>query len=327
MGAAAGLALVLALGSLVLGAPSGWALPTIAVRSPGPGEVVTATSTTIAAEVSSIGGKLTGHIRLTVDWAEGTQDQPLTPPPIPANGQQSQLVSFPVTLDRNGSYVATIEATDDGVAGGTGRTADYQFFVAAPPAPPSGAKAALGPGGKVAVSWNRNPEPDIVGYRVERNAGGGPFTAIGTTTETAFVDPGPPAGNGGYQVVALRRGARPGEEVASAPSSRVTVAGGGAKGGAPAPLDKADLTKFAKLLAEAKARVAAGQGEPGEDGTFDPDLPYARSAADEEELGSDDPIGSGRRTLPFVAAALLAADAFLFLRVIRSEAMRPPQPG
>jgi hypothetical protein len=185
-------------------------------------------------------------------------------------------------------------------------------------------KAGLVPASaKVAVSWNRNPEPDIVGYRVERSAGDGPFSPVGTTKETTLVDPGAPVVNGGYRVVALRRGARPGEEVASAPSSRVTLgAGGGGRGGPPARLGMANLSKFDKLLADAKAQGAAAAAEPAEDGTFDPNLPYGGSA-EETELGREEQPGPGGATLPYVAGGLLALDAFLLLRSIRAQVRLP----
>lgn len=298
------------------------AVTLVQFTSPNPGQVVAVSNPTIAADITSADGSITGDVTLTVDWTEG--QEPVVSRTVTGNGGSSQSVSFSVALAYNGSYLARI--TTDGQA----MPAEQQFFVAAPPAAPSGVKAGLVPASaKVAVSWNRNPEPDIVGYRVERSAGDGPFSPVGTTKETTLVDPGAPVVNGGYRVVALRRGARPGEEVASAPSSRVAPgAGGGGRGGPPARLGIANLSKFDKLLADAKAQGApAGAAEPAEDGTFDPNLPYGGSAEEaelgREELGREEQPGPGGATLPYVAGGLLALDAFLLLRSIRAQVRLP----
>lgn len=307
----------------VVGAGPASAVPVVAFKAPAQDEVVKVSNTTIGADISSATGTLEGNITLIVDWTEGSQDQ-VAPRVVTANGQPSQSVSFPVTLPFNGSYVARIQATDSGVVGSQA-SAERRFFAAAPPAVPTGVRAALGSAGSATVSWDRNPEPDIVGYRVERSAGDGPFSPVGTTRETTLADRAPPVGNGGYRVVALRRGARPGDEVASAPSSRVTPGGGGAgKGGPPARLGKANLSKFDKLLADAKAQGAPAGPEPTEDGAFDPNLPFGGPAAGEAELGSEEQPGPGGATLPYVAGGLLVLAAFLLLRSIRAQANLPP---
>lgn len=316
-------AVVLGSVSLLLGAGPASGGPVIFISSPGVAEVVPVANPTVVADVSpGVGGALTGPIRLTVNRTDGPQD-PVVATKDPVNGQSSR-VSFGVKLAHNGNYVAVVEATDDApITGGVGR-AERQFFVAAPPAVPSGVRAVGAGGGKVALAWNRNPEPDILRYRVERNAGDGPFTTIATSQEPTFTDPSPVV-NAGYRVFAVRRGAGPTPELESGPSPRAAVlsGGGSGKGGAPAALNKVSLDKFAKLLADAKAKAAAaGQVEPGEDGAFDANLPYAKSAADDQELGSDEPIGAGRRTLPFVAGGLLALSTFLLLRSIRAQVDR-----
>jgi hypothetical protein len=293
------------------------ALPVVAFHSPNLDDVLPVSNPTISADVSSAGGNLTGRIRLRVDWAEDGVDRPAVWESGPVDGKQAQSVSFSVPLPLNGRYVATIDATDSTLAPLNEAHTERAFFLAAPPAVPAGVRAIL-VSGKVTVSWARNPEPDIVGYRVQRSGGGAP-AVLGTTKETTFTDPGPPA-PGGYQVVALRRGARPGEEVASAPSASASIGSGGGRGGPPAPLGKIDLAKFQQLLAEAQRQAAAG-AEPMEDGAFEANLPYA-SAADEEELGSGEAEVPGGPALPFVAAGLLVLDAFLLLRAIRSQVSR-----
>lgn len=291
------------------------------IKAPAAESVVPAANPTITADVRSVTGPLTGDIRLAVDWTESNQDQVVVAG-TKANGQNAQTVSFPVNLAFNGRYAALIEATEGN--GSPERSLERVFFVAAPPAVPSGVKAGIGPGARPTVSWNRNPEPDIVGYRVQRPVAGKPPAVVATTKDTTFTD-GAPGLGAGYQVVALRRGARPGEEVASAPSPVVTALGSGGAGraGPPAPLGRVDQSKFQQLLNQARQQAAAaGQAPPAEDGGFDANLPYSESAASEEELGSDEQRRPGGPALPFVAGGLLVLDGFLLLRFIRAQVAR-----
>jgi len=59
-----------------------------------------------------------------------------------------------------------------------------------PPTPPTGLVAAdTGAGGQVSLSWPPNLEADVSRYRIERSTGG-TWTAIHTTSSTAYLDDG-----------------------------------------------------------------------------------------------------------------------------------------
>lgn len=72
-----------------------------------------------------------------------------------------------------------------------------------------------------------------------------------------------------------------------------------------------------------KLKGKAGPAAAPEEG-FQSELRYAEPGERYEELGADEERGAGRATLPFVAGALLALDAFLLLRSIRSQVLRQP---
>jgi hypothetical protein len=91
----------------------------------------------------------------------------------------------------------------------TTTTPPFKFEVVIRPARVSGLAAAYDPATKeVRLTWNPNPEPDLLGYRIERSPPGQPtFEAMpGLVTATEFVDPGIEARHR-YRVVAVR--ARP----------------------------------------------------------------------------------------------------------------------
>lgn len=72
-----------------------------------------------------------------------------------------------------------------------------------PPAAPQAVSTVTGDG-RVTLSWVRNTEPDLAGYRVYRGTTGynGPFTSLGSTTATTFVDNGVANGVTYYYAVA-----------------------------------------------------------------------------------------------------------------------------
>lgn len=134
-------------------------------------------------------------------------------------------------IARNGEY--SIRATGS-ATGGSSDDASITVLVDNAPATPSGV-AASPQGEGISVTWNANPEPDIVGYRVERDSGSG-FGTAGTTDRTSFFD-GVGPGTHNYRVVALR----------SSPSTT------GGKPSSPS--------------SSASATINAAAGDPGSDGS------------------------------------------------------------
>jgi hypothetical protein len=75
-----------------------------------------------------------------------------------------------------------------------------------PPVPPTGLRA-VGGTNTIELTWERNTEPDLAGYRVYRAVGDGPFEKVGDTSVLpAFSDKAVEAGKTyRYQITALDR--------------------------------------------------------------------------------------------------------------------------
>lgn len=119
-------------------------------------------------------------------------------------------------IAQNGTY--TIRAT--GSANGGGSDSDTAtLYVNNPASTPSGVSASIS-GSTANVSWNPNPEPDILRYRVERDSGSG-FATVGETENTSFAEEVGP-GTHTYRVTAIRFSPAGGSRT-SAPSGGATV--------------------------------------------------------------------------------------------------------
>jgi len=292
----------------------------VVYRSPGPDEVVRTATVTVSADVYV--GVGPGKVQLELAGAKERVIQEREP------GPGCQRLTFTVPLHNNGQYQAAVTTEqpvpaapppDTACAGGT--TATRDFFVAAPPDRPAGVKAAA-ENGQVKLSWEPNPEPDLLGYRVQRAKGSSAaFEPAGEAPGHSFTDLA--TGQGGefrYQVAAVRQGARSQETVSSEPSVPVTVKTGtltlGQDGGlaSPPPLK----------LPEA----AAAGGPTASDTGFEANLPYREVPEDGVEgLGARGARAAGLRSLGSFAGGLLALVTFFLLRCLRSEAARQPLPG
>jgi hypothetical protein len=90
----------------------------------------------------------------------------------------------------------------------------------------------------VTLSWQSNPEPDIVGYRVERYYGND-YVAVETLKDTSFTESRNP-GRYSYRLIAIRQSEVAPNGLESVPTTPVTAAvtraavasGGGARGAA-----------------------------------------------------------------------------------------------
>lgn len=125
----------------------------------------------------------------------------------------------------NGDYSISVVATSS-----SGATTSHEIIVLVDNAPsvPSGLSASSS-GDTITVRWAANPEPDITGYRVERNSGGG-FQSVGTTQSTTFYDAVGDNRSHSYRVIALRRSPTAGTR-SSAPSGSVTISASQASSG------------------------------------------------------------------------------------------------
>jgi hypothetical protein len=118
----------------------------------------------------------------------------------PGGVQNSASTSYSWTTNglRNGGYGLRCTATENS---GASDSQSINVTVDNAPSTPSGVNASAN-GDTITVTWNSNPEPDITGYRVERDSGGG-FAGVATVGGTSYSEsPGP--GNHAYRVVAIR---------------------------------------------------------------------------------------------------------------------------
>jgi hypothetical protein len=194
-----------------LAPPASAAAPSVTISPPGDQQLLPASAFAVEAEASMGDGVVVGKILLTLKSLDTGSKQAPQSGEIEANGRNRQQVSFPVQVDYNGKYQATVTATgrdntlllpDDKLES---RTVTRDFFVDAPPAPPADVRPAIDPETRVVtVTWKPNAEKDLVGYFVQRN-GAAPIA----TAETSFTDAST-ANAGGtytYKVQAVRRGA------------------------------------------------------------------------------------------------------------------------
>lgn len=203
--------------------------PRVTFRTPGHAQKLQLSSFEVSALVE-MAGTLTGDITLEVKSLDVDAKQVPVTASVRANGRSSQEVAFPVAVEYNGKYLATVRATgkdnpkvlieDDNPETGT---ATREFFVAAPPARPTNVRPVIDPESRiVTLSWSPNPEKDLLFYVVQRAKGDGDFAPLGRTdgTATSIVDPSTAEAGGEYryQVAAVRRGAKADEGVNSDPS-------------------------------------------------------------------------------------------------------------
>lgn len=119
-------------------------------------------------------------------------------------------------ISRNGSHSIRVSVT-----GNLGGSDSHTINVISNNAPsaPSGVSASAD-GETITVSWAANPEPDIIGYRVERDSGSG-FGTAAETQSTSYSHNAKP-GTYSYRVYAVRSGGT-GSALASAPSGVVSA--------------------------------------------------------------------------------------------------------
>ena len=271
-----------------------------------------------------------------------------------AGGGTCQELTFAdVTLPTNGPFeaVVTKPAPNDTLLSPGGpctnaADAPRKFFMGVRPVTPTGVKAELKPPLQPAVvSWNPNPEPDVVRYRVLRAKGPDTsFQPLAETRGTTFTDVASSSGGDfTYQVVAIRRGSGKAgqpefiESPASAPSGKVTVAAtaapgrpGGSFAGAPTFTGPRASTRSAPQSNSSPRYIT-----PGETG-FSTNLPFeggqqeieepGEIAADvpQEELGSNEAQSDSRRSLALLAAGLLATVLAMHLLWVKGEVDREP---
>ena len=315
--AAAGLALLL---PLVAAPPAQADAIRGGITGPDEGATLATSAPKLAASFAHSEGAIES-VTLEVVSERGGDRQTRTEP---GNGRSSVAVEWLPQLAYNGRYTLTATATGthpDNLVEGPQPPPDpvqatRSFFLAAPPAVPTDVTAAE-ESGNVSLRWADNPEPDLVGYQVERApARTDDFRAIGITTRARFTDDTiAKPGRYIYRVIAVRQGAQD-EGIASEPSAETraveieeppattttTAAGGDGSGSGTAttapsgsasqsspPVRRSgtvDLSGFRTLLDQNTTTPAApGEVDPG----FQQTLPFDASAGEVPEEPADEP--------------------------------------
>ena len=208
---------------------------TVTIDQPAP--TVGSSSIVVAGTVSGARNVVIQEITMTVTPEAG--GAPLTATSQP-NTYERYDFRFAGTLSRNGRYRVTITARGEGrlevgsvlglPVGARSGEGSKPFAVAAPPRAPSGVAVAANENRSVTVSWNPNPEADIVAYRVFRKDPGGPdFFQVGnaagvspaacaakcTFNDTAILG----GGKYSYRVLAFRPNPNDGSKPLASPAS------------------------------------------------------------------------------------------------------------
>jgi hypothetical protein len=162
-------------------------------------------------------------------------------------------------LSRNREYLVRVKAVSNT---GAEEQAGATVVVDNPPAIPFGLIAAAEKD-EVTLSWESNPEPDIVGYRVERFFGN-EYVEAALVEEPAFSESREP-GRYSYRVVAIRSSQVSSEGLASEPSASVTVSikGAGRRSGSAASGGGRARGKAAGSKRGAGRGVLGSRGLPG----------------------------------------------------------------
>lgn len=127
---------------------------------------------------------------------------------------QSQSFSFTwnTSAYANGDYTVKVIAESNG----GNATDSKRLLVDNAPSTPTGVTASVADG-VVNVTWNANPEPDILGYRVTRDG-----TSLGQVGGTSLTDQ-PSPGDHSYSVTAVRRSPTQGERAGGSSSTSINV--------------------------------------------------------------------------------------------------------
>ncbi|HSH23717.1 MAG TPA: fibronectin type III domain-containing protein [Acidimicrobiales bacterium] len=216
--------------------------------------------------------------------------------------ERSAAFELVIASPCNRSYEVTATVTHkDPLAFGLTRppeqtTVPVRFAVAEPPAPVKGLKATYEPDGKkVNLTWSPNSEPDIIGYRIERNPPGpdGFKPLPGMVNATTFTDTLDIDEEHRYRVVAIRSG----------PDARITEIAGEPSSLATAGPDRPEPTVPDTTLLRPPPPAATGRTGSGAKSN-------ARTAAPQARRGPVTTIDDGfGKTLPFDPSQTIIPDA------------------
>jgi hypothetical protein len=222
--------------------PPGSGPPFVSVSKPAPNAVEPTTDTpTVEGKITPADpsqGQITS-VQITItskDHPGATFPATVTKSPSGQSGQQQQQWAFSgsvpssQSLTWNGPYQVVAAATeDDSGTRHQGTSSPVNFAEGVLPQVPSGVSAAKDADGRAAtVSWQANPEPDILGYEVQRaSANGSDWSTVSPSprvTDTNYRDTSVQQGSDyQYRLIADRSGAQQGQTLRSSPSASAST--------------------------------------------------------------------------------------------------------
>jgi hypothetical protein len=212
------------------------------------------------------------------------------PLPVIGSGKLADTIEMPWdtgSLRYNGTY--QISATAVSTLNSAAHALIGNLLINNAPAQPQGASASLD-GTVPVLSWTANTEPDVVGYRILRSAGGGAYSAVGTSPTSGFRDAKAPQDKPlTYEIVALRKSPTDAGGIASAASLPTG-----------AILPAAPVPPTAAAPVTAPPTKPPSRSAPAQDpsSTFAPTLPFAQALPTSTATLPDVPVPARAATLP-----------------------------
>ncbi|HUR48801.1 MAG TPA: hypothetical protein VMY88_04610 [Acidimicrobiales bacterium] len=217
----------------VLAALSVWvqpvsaAAPSVRINTPADHETLGDSTPNVSGDAQMPDGEIL-EVIASISSAEGR--------PVPSahriagDGRASVAFSWTPSLPYNGNYLLNVRASGEDQPVDTNGTETSEtsrsFAIEASPAIPKEVVVRADPDSReVDVTWKQNPEPDIIGYQIQRSKDEGEWSVAGETKENFFRDT-QSANDGGlysYRVVAIRSGAAADSGVASPPSEAAST--------------------------------------------------------------------------------------------------------
>jgi hypothetical protein len=222
--ALAGAAAALAASGLLVGAGPALAAPSVTLTSPDPSAPLGSSTLHIAGQAGegSNGSISSINIQVTSLEGHGGGSRQVAP-----NGNPSQFVwDFVAAYNGNYRITVTVQGKDSVISSTSTSTATEDVAVDAKPVTPANVKAAVGTDRSVTLTWDANPEPDIIGYQIQRSLGSNQWSAAGNTSDTSFTDTATESRGGTYQfrVIAVRPSSASDQGIASDPSAPASAA-------------------------------------------------------------------------------------------------------
>ena len=207
--------------------PASAASPSVRIDSPANHETLGDSTPTITGGASMNDGEIL-EIVASLSSPDGH--------PVPAahritgDGRSSVVFSWTPSLPHNGHYTINVRASGEDqpfdTNGAEASETSRSFAIEASPATPKEVKVRADPDSReVDVTWRDNPEPDLIGYQIQRSVDESEWSVAGEAKENFFRDTSS-AEDGGlysYRVVAIRRGATADSGVASPPSTAAST--------------------------------------------------------------------------------------------------------